>query len=65
MSYHLRLELFAWIALICGLVVVLADFASEFSVRAALRFRWSLLYQAIRYIGMGCAAVVVLDAVRN
>lgn len=65
MSHDSWLELLAWVMVCCVSIVLIVDLLTEFSVHIALQFRWSICYNAIRYIGVGCAVALALDVIRN
>lgn len=63
MTHDAWLELFAWVLLGCVSIILIVDVLTEFSVHIALQFRWSICYNAIRYIGVGCAIALAFDVI--
>lgn len=61
MSHEQWLELFAKILAFCIGFLVIVDGGTEMNLRWANRLKWSMWWEVMRYVGMGCAVLLVIS----
>lgn len=61
MSHQVVLQLLAIVMLICGVIIVVIDMATDLGFSPALRAKWSITWYLARYIAIVCGLLLALD----
>lgn len=61
MSHQAVLQLLAIVMLICGVIIVAIDVATDLGFNPALRAKWSITWYLARYTAIICGFLLALD----
>lgn len=61
MSHQAVLQWLASLFLVCAVIVIIIDIATELNFKLALQMKWAFIWYFARYTALVCAFLMALD----